>query len=244
MPKLNKQIALHIQLQKLSLDDSHVAKTATPPTHHHYPEVDTPQELATLHQHMKRTPLVRVLSLGEADYSFSWALKQAQPYAAMLATRYESTATQDSKYHKLAPNIDNLKKSGVSRLKGVDATQLDNYDRVTDFLNTHPMNSTDGFEKIYFNFPYPAEGYNGDYAGTIRKIQTMLKDFIQAATPLLAPHGQILIGGFHDKMAYYQPLELVKGTGLTCRSVSWDSHGWLQKYGYEHRRSSGDIELK
>lgn len=218
---MKKIIAMSPKIPTLSKDDSWI-------------------EISHLKLMICNAPLLRILTVGEADFSFSWALIQAQPRCAMMATRYESIPPDASIYKKLESNLKLLELTNVSVAHGVDATKLDvNQSQFQEFWTRHKMNGCRGFEKIYFNFPYTEDGCKRSFGDQCKKIQRLVAEFVGSAIPLLSPSGQILMGKLGSREDYYTPDD-TDPMIPSHSETKWDQWGWLKKYGYEHRKSVQD----
>ena len=107
------------------------------------------------------------------------------------------------------------------------------------FLKQHKIDGRKGFDKIFFNFPYPV--YNGIRFDPSVEIPKILSDFMLQAKNLLSSRGEIIIGGYNDsyRRSYYMPEQnVLKNLGFKLEEFPWDPHAILSKYGYEHRDST------
>lgn len=192
-----------------------------------------------LNKSVQIQPFYNVLTVGEADYSFARAYKTVYPYCNMQATRYENSPIEESCFHKISDNFHFLEKRNVDCLEGIDATKLNTLPPITKFKEEHSITEHKGFDRIFFNFPYPVP--TGTRVDPTEAINTLLTQFGANVKSLLSPLGKVVIGGYSDdhRQHYYTPTELVD-MGYKLEESSWDPYGYFATYGYEHRDSNKD----
>ncbi|RAP34580.1 hypothetical protein DID77_00730 [Candidatus Marinamargulisbacteria bacterium SCGC AG-439-L15] len=184
-------------------------------------------------------PLYLMLSLGEADLAFSKAYHDAYPYCHMISTTFESLETNQARYQKTISNLDSLSVESVQVLSSIDARTFSNSTEIKGAIESTGLSP----QKIYFNFPYPPSGYTNNFKETTDFIHSLLKEFLLQCKQVLAPNGEVLVGGFKDRLDYYNPKIIAKALGFTYHFSPWDPHQLLSRYGYEHRCSIRDDSL-
>ena len=184
-------------------------------------------------------PTDRILLVGEGDFSFSKALLVSYNCTSLLATSFDPRPAVIEKYPQAVTNLEALdaeREKGTQVLFEVDATKIGTSRTGS---GGKPI-KRGGFDKIVFNFPHVG-GKTKDVARQVRYNQELLLGFFNAAVPLLAPMGIIVVTTFEGLPYETWDLKgLAKDAGLKSqRSFRFESQ-WYP--GYKHARTLGNIE--
>lgn len=195
-------------------------------------------------------PLDRILTIGDGDLSFSRSLVDAHGCAALLATTYDSAEEILEKYPQAQENKEAIEAEEQRVLHGVDATKLG---------QREVKKQAGGWERVMFNFPHVG-GKSTDVNRQVRYNQgmfsltfslvariadhivlEMLVSFFKAVTPLLAPHGTVIVTLFEgEPYTLWNIRDLARHSGLEVqRSFRFQADAYP---GYAHARTLGNIE--
>lgn len=196
--------------------------------------------------------LDRILIIGDGDLSFSRSLVDTHGCAALLATTYDNEAELLEKYPQAQENKDAIEAEEQRVLHGVDATKLG---------QKEVKKQAGGWERVVFNFPHVG-GKSTDVNRQVRYNQGMLPSlgavafllsqilimgaemlvsFFKAVTPLLAPHGTVIVTLFEgEPYTLWNIRDLARHSGLEVqRSFRFQAEAYP---GYSHARTLGNIE--
>ncbi|TIA18511.1 hypothetical protein D6C80_03380 [Aureobasidium pullulans] len=175
--------------------------------------------------------LDRILIIGDGDLSFSRSLVDTHGCAALLATTYDTEAELLEKYPQAQENKDAIEAEEQRVLHGVDATKLG---------QKEVKKQAGGWERVVFNFPHVG-GKSTDVNRQVRYNQEMLVSFFKAVTPLLAPHGTVIVTLFEgEPYTLWNIRDLARHSGLEVqRSFRFQAEVYP---GYSHARTLGNIE--
>jgi len=196
--------------------------------------------------------LDRILIIGDGDLSFSRSLVDTHGCAALLATTYDTEAELLEKYPQAQENKDAIEAEEQRVLHGVDATKLG---------QKEVKKQAGGWERVVFNFPHVG-GKSTDVNRQVRYNQGMLSflgavaflmsqilimgtemlvSFFKAVTPLLAPHGTVIVTLFEgEPYTLWNIRDLARHSGLEVqRSFRFQAEVYP---GYSHARTLGNIE--
>lgn len=217
---------------------------------------DKPSKPPSQHQHQEPTipfdALDRILVLGDGDLSFSRSLVEAHGCAELLATTYDSASELLEKYPQAQENKEAIEAEEQRVLSGVDATKL---------AQKEIKKQAGGWERVIFNFPHVG-GKSTDVNRQVRYNQgmllhsknlltshcscyshrsEMLVSFFKAVTPLLAPHGTVIVTLFEgEPYTLWNIRDLARHSGLEVqRSFRFQADAYP---GYAHARTLGNIE--
>ncbi|THW86257.1 hypothetical protein D6D15_07516 [Aureobasidium pullulans] len=175
--------------------------------------------------------LDRILIIGDGDLSFSRSLVDKHGCAALLATTYDTEAELLEKYPQAQENKDAIEAEEQRVLHGVDAAKLG---------QKEVKKQAGGWERVVFNFPHVG-GKSTDVNRQVRYNQEMLVSFFKAVTPLLAPHGTVIVTLFEgEPYTLWNIRDLARHSGLEVqRSFRFQAEVYP---GYSHARTLGNIE--
>ncbi|KAI5209338.1 hypothetical protein E4T38_02421 [Aureobasidium subglaciale] len=175
--------------------------------------------------------LERILVIGDGDLSYSRSLVDTHGCAALLATTYDSAAELAEKYPQAQENKEAIEAEEQRVLHGVDATKLG---------QREVKKQAGGWERVIFNFPHVG-GKSTDVNRQVRYNQEMLVSFFGAVTPLLAPHGTVIVTLFEgEPYTLWNIRDLGRHAGLEVqRSFRFQADAYP---GYAHARTLGNIE--
>ena len=124
-------------------------------------------------------PLLRVLTVGDGDLSYSLALHRAfSAQIVLTATTLPDADEVCATYARAAEILAELQARGVTVLHGVDATQLD-----VDRLGT--------FDHVCFLHPHLGLSDLLDEAAHAHRHSVLMAHFLHSAAQLLTAHGHI-----------------------------------------------------
>jgi 25S rRNA (uracil2634-N3)-methyltransferase len=141
-------------------------------------------------------PGLRVLTVGDGDFSFSLAVARrvalcdpSQMASSVCATSYESLETLRGVYDNMEETMKELHDLRVKVAFQVDATRLD------ETLFCHREGTSDGppqFDRIVWNFPCTAvaKGQDGQNQ-EMEHNKDMVRRFVSKSRHYLAPGGEI-----------------------------------------------------
>jgi len=178
-------------------------------------------------------PGMRILLLGEGDFSFAAALALLWGDASGLtATAYDDEAVALNKYVAAAENVETLRSLGAKVAFGVDATRLQAAAIVRQARR--------GFDRVVFNFPHAGGGIK-DQARNIDANQQLLRGLFACVcgTGVLAADGELHLtlkrGEPYDS---WKAVTLAKLAGLRVKHCTPFEAARFP--GYAHRRTIGD----
>ncbi|KAL8667606.1 MAG: hypothetical protein Q9202_000461 [Teloschistes flavicans] len=190
------------------------------------------------------TPNDRILLVGEGDFSFAHSLYTHHNCNMLIATCYDTASQLADKYPQSIAYIQDLESAvrvdevvDIRILYGVDATRLGK-------RGLHGGGGKEvrkgGFDKVVFNFPHVG-GLTKDVNRQVRHNQELLVNFFNAATPLLAPAGTVVVTIFEgEPYSLWNIRDLARHVGLKVgRSFKFQSEAYP---GYKHARTLGNIE--
>ncbi|KAI5208531.1 hypothetical protein E4T39_01302 [Aureobasidium subglaciale] len=194
---------------------------------------------ASRQQQQNQDPIIpfdaldRILVIGDGDLSYSRSLVDTHGCAALLATTYDSAAELAEKYPQAQENKEAIEAEEQRVLHGVDATKLG---------QREVKKQAGGWERVIFNFPHVG-GKSTDVNRQVRYNQgvEMLVSFFGAVTPLLAPHGTVIVTLFEgEPYTLWNIRDLGRHAGLEVqRSFRFQAEAYP---GYAHARTLGNIE--
>ncbi|OGN61565.1 MAG: hypothetical protein A3F40_00145 [Chlamydiae bacterium RIFCSPHIGHO2_12_FULL_27_8] len=164
----------------------------------------------------------RVLLVGEADFSFALAYSLKNPDYEIVATEYktEQALLKDPNIKaNFLKNTQQLKKRNVEIFTGVDATKLEEFEKIQGV-----------FDKIIFNFPHTAKR-NGS-------TQAMLVNFFKSARNVLITNGTISMAlvdsSHHDGRYVIYDASKTNGYKLSKPRKQFDKSKFYFEHGYKH----------
>ncbi|KAL8863408.1 MAG: hypothetical protein Q9178_000089 [Gyalolechia marmorata] len=197
-------------------------------------------------------PSNRILLVGEGDFSFTYSLYTHYQCRALVATCLDSAATLAEKYPQSTAYVQELEDAAcedetvhIKILYGVDATKLGKGGLGSGGKDVRKG----GFDRVMFNFPHVGgltkdvnrqvrynQGINVD--GTLAEL---LVNFFQAAVPLLAPEGCVVVTIFEgEPYSLWNVRDLARHVDLKVeRSFKFQAEAYP---GYRHARTLGNIE--
>eukprot|EP00947_MAST-08B_sp_MAST-8B-sp1_P001774 g1774.t1 len=195
---------------------------------------------------------VRVLTVGDGDLTYSVALARAYgSRIALTATTFVDADELVRTYELAAGCLEELAARGQQVRHGIDATTLEAADP--------PLGTA--FDHIVFNHPHLGLGDLKDTEAHSKRHSVLVAHYFASARALLAPAGQIhltlststsFVWSCHSELG---PWTGYLGQPFAVRSKKWaarrrfrggalGSKHWLGQYGYEHRRTAGDIDMR
>lgn len=186
------------------------------------------------------SPTDRILLVGEGDFSFSSSLLSAHGCTHLVATSYDKISVLRNKYPQATSNIAALEAEEDCVVRyGVDATKLGK-PGVAEGGGGGKEVKKGGFDKVVFNFPHVG-GLTKDVNRQVRHNQELLVGFFEAALPLLAPLGSIIVTTFDgEPYDLWNVRDLARHVGLKVeRSFKFQASSYP---GYQHVRTLGNIK--
>ena len=182
------------------------------------------------------TPSLRVLLVGDGDFSFSLAMARRPGYT-VVATSYESKETLEKVYDPeiFTSTLEELKERNATISFNVDATNLKETLPASFLCPADDAPSTSSlplFDRIIWNFPCSAvaKGQDGQNDEMDHNKQ-LVRDFVKSALPLLTP----ITGQIHMNHKTKPPFDqwnlqdvvVVAGGGDTEQSSSYVYRGCI-----------------
>ncbi|KAJ0408826.1 hypothetical protein P43SY_000722 [Pythium insidiosum] len=183
----------------------------------------------------QRTRALRVLTLGDGNFSFSLAflrrLQQLQPSGAIdfVATSFDSHDELVAKYPESVRIIEQLRELGATVLHRVDATNARvSLDAASDAGGTAP------FDEIVFNHPHCGEE-------NVQRHQSLLSHFYVSAKELLRESAtstqpaRLVLTLAHGQPERWEARERARRAGLTLVEQHDDADAHA-RYGVSYER--------
>lgn len=128
-------------------------------------------------------PGMKVLTVGDGDFTFSLAIARMVSGKGLVATSYESRGTVSAVYSGIEETLSELETLGATIHFNVDATRI---------RDTLPMNKENLFDRIVWNFPCEAvsKGQDGQNKEMERN-KDLVRKFVASARHLLDKGGEI-----------------------------------------------------
>ena len=173
------------------------------------------------------------LLIGEGDFSFALSLQNAHACTILTCTTFESREVLLTKYPQAEAHITALEAAEQKVLYSIDATKLGRLGGGGVALRKLR------WDRIVFNFPHVG-GLTKDVNRQVRANQELLVKFFEAAKPLLAPGGLIVVTIFDgEPYELWGIRNLVRHAGMVVeRSMRFQAK---QYPGYRHARTLGNL---
>eukprot|EP00123_Amoebidium_parasiticum_P006041 comp17102_c0_seq1/m.15861 comp17102_c0_seq1/g.15861 ORF comp17102_c0_seq1/g.15861 comp17102_c0_seq1/m.15861 type:complete len:315 (-) comp17102_c0_seq1:476-1420(-) len=181
----------------------------------------------------------RVLVVGDGNCSFSRAL--AEHFGCgptLVCTTYDDEKTMNEKYEDAAEHVKTIQDFGGRVLHSIDCCKLGSYPQLRE--GNHGGDQVK-YDCIVFNFPHVGLGIK-DMDRNIAANQKLIFGFLQSATTLLAPRGEI-----HVTVKQGEPYDSWRTAALGTKEAGLSLKAGVpfapsQYPGYRHRRTLGHAD--